>query len=80
MISKNVNNPLLAYTITLKFHFVFRLKTSNYNIDQFTIASIQRRHVIEARVIPHSATQSPQFDVSFSEKLLKIVATYTRDF
>ena len=25
--------------------------------------------------VNHSATQSPQFDVSFSEKLLKIIAT-----
>jgi len=32
LISKNVNNPLLAYIITLKFHFVFRLKTWSYNI------------------------------------------------
>jgi len=32
MISKNVNNPLLACTITLKLHSVLRLKTRRCNI------------------------------------------------
>jgi len=38
MISKNANNPLLAYTITLKFHFVLGVKHGVITL--FTIASI----------------------------------------
>jgi len=42
MILKNVNNPLLACTITLKFHFVLRVKTWSYNTVHYRqyIASI----------------------------------------
>jgi len=35
MILKNINNPLLAYTITLKFHFVLWLITWSYNTGHY---------------------------------------------
>ena len=81
------HNQQYTHKLNIQQHSIYKItndgkytRTNFFSLPGFEPHSSSSPLHHESQVCYHSAIQSPEFDVSFPEKLLKIVATQRRHF